>query len=93
MPVKALQRYLKDTINNKTYQLTVRPHLGGWLAVVIVDDMRWEHQTEPNAPLEIAKEWAIKKALIDAHSSKYEEVYPLQAALSEPWTEIDLTGE
>jgi hypothetical protein len=67
MPVKALQRYLKDTINNKTYQLTVRPHLGGWLAIVIVDDMRWEQQTEANAPVETAKEWAIKKALIDAH--------------------------
>jgi hypothetical protein len=93
MPVKALQRYLKDTINNKTYQLTVRPHLGGWLAIVIVDDMRWEQQTEANAPVETAKEWAIKKALIDAHGSQYEQVYPLEAALSGPWTEIDLTGE
>ena len=61
-----------------------RPHLGGWLAVVIVDDMRWEEQIKPNAPVETAKEWAIKKALIDAHSSKYEEIYPLEAALSEP---------
>jgi len=93
MTVKAFQRYLRDTINNKTYQLTVRPHLGGWLAVVIVDDLRWEEQTEPNAPVETAKEWAIKKALIDAHSSRYEAVYPLEVALIEPWTEIDLTDE
>ncbi len=57
MPLKALRRYLKDTINNKTYQLTERPHLGGWLAIVIVDDMRWEQQTEANAPVETAKEW------------------------------------
>jgi hypothetical protein len=93
MPVKVIQRYLKDTINKKTYQLTVRPHLGGWLAIVIVDDLRWEHQTKAGVPVEEAKEWAIKKALIEAHSSKYEDVYPLDVALAEPWTEIDLPGE
>ena len=93
MPTKAIQRYLKDTINKKSYQLTARPYLGGWLAIVIVDDLRWEHQIEAGASIEAAKEWAIKKALIDAHSSKYEEVYPLDVALAEPWTEIDLPGE
>lgn len=29
----------KDKINNKTYHLTVRPHLGGGLAMVIVGDL------------------------------------------------------
>ena len=54
----------------------MRHHLGGWLAIVILvgEDMRWDKQTAPNAPPDDAKEWAIKKALIEAHGSKYEEV-------------------
>jgi hypothetical protein len=39
--VKAFQRYIKDTVNNKTYQLTVRPQLGGWLCTA-------------NLPIEVA---------------------------------------
>ena len=94
MPVKACQRDLKDTINNKTYQLTVQPHLGGWLVNVIVvgEDTRWPEQID-NATVETAKEWAIKKALIEAFGPKYEEVYPLAAALSESWTDINLPSE
>ena len=42
MPVKAFQRYIKDMVNNKTYQLTVRPHLGEWFAVVRGDDFHWD---------------------------------------------------
>jgi hypothetical protein len=63
---------------------------GDWFVVVRGDDFHWDKQIEN---LEAAKEWAIKKALVEAHGSKYEELYPLEIALSEPWDEIELKDE
>ena len=97
MTIKGYRRFLYDNTNKKQYRLTVHARGDHWRAIVVDEALTESTFTTDHLAkdlsLEGAKQWAIKKALVDAHGHDFQQLQPIESELEEPWKECDQLEE